>query len=74
MILNSLFPVFSLIILGKLLKHFGLTNEAFLKISDKLVYFIFFPVMLFWKIGGASSDMAISWSLLKVVLIISINY
>lgn len=55
MILNSLFPVFTLILSGNLLKHYHLTNDAFLKTSDRLIYFIFFPVMLFWKIGGASS-------------------
>ncbi len=55
-ILNSLFPVFALVVFGSLLKHCNLTNDIFLKTSDRLVYFIFFPVMLFWKIGGASPD------------------
>ena len=59
MVLQSLFPVFALIALGVLLKHFNLTNDAFLKTSDKLIYFIFFPMMLFWKIGGAASTSAI---------------
>lgn len=60
MVLNSIFPVFALIILGYLLKKFSLTNDAFLKTSDRLVYFIFFPALLFWKIGGASS-IIIDW-------------
>jgi predicted permease len=55
MILNNLFPVFALIGLGALLKHIHLTGESFLKASDRLVYFIFFPVMLFWKIGASPS-------------------
>ncbi len=55
-LLNTLFPVFALLFLGGLLKRLGLTNDVFLKTSDKLIYFIFFPVMLFWKIGGASMD------------------
>jgi predicted permease len=54
-ILNNLFPVFALIGLGALLKHLHLTGERFLKSSDQLVYFIFFPVMLFWKIGASPS-------------------
>jgi predicted permease len=61
MVLNGIFPVFALIALGHLLKRFDLTNDAFLNTSDRLVYFIFFPVMLFWKIGGATS-IAIDWS------------
>jgi hypothetical protein len=53
MILNNLLPVFALIGLGTVLNHIHLTSEAFLKTSDRLVYFIFFPAMLFWKIGSA---------------------
>jgi hypothetical protein len=55
LILNNLFPVFALIGLGALLKHIHLTGERFLRSSDRLVYFIFFPAMLFWKIGSAPS-------------------
>ena len=60
MVLNSIFPVFALIVLGYLLKKFDLTHDEYLKTSDRLVYFIFFPALLFWKIGGSSS-LAIDW-------------
>lgn len=63
MVLQSLFPVFALIALGNLLKHIKLTSDSFLRTSDRLVYFIFFPLMLFWKIGGASTSMTINWNL-----------
>jgi predicted permease len=63
LILNSLFPVVVLIFLGFVLKTRGLTTAAFLQTSDKLVYYIFFPVMLFWKIGGSSYESGIDWSL-----------
>ena len=68
MILNNLFPVFALLVLGSLLKHYSLTTDAFLKTSDRLIYFIFFPVMLFWKIGGASSVSGTDWELCKAAL------
>lgn len=55
-ILNSLFPVFILLAIGVVLKRMQLTGDTFLKVSDKLVYYIFFPVMLFWKIGGAQTN------------------
>lgn len=55
LILNNLFPVFALIGLGALLRHIQLTTQGFLKAVDRLVYFIFFPAMLFWKIGSAPS-------------------
>ncbi|GBC61298.1 transporter [Desulfonema ishimotonii] len=60
-VLNALFPVFLLIVLGRLLRYYNLTNDLFLKTSDKLVYFIFFPALLFWKIGGARADAGINW-------------
>jgi predicted permease len=68
MVLNSLFPVFALVVIGSLLKHYRLTNDIFLKTSDRLVYFIFFPAMLFWKIGGASSSEGIDWDFCNAAL------
>ncbi|MGD2100093.1 MAG: AEC family transporter [Desulfobacterales bacterium] len=56
MVVNNLFPVFALLLFGHLLKRTGLTHDVFLKTTDKLIYFIFFPVLLFWKIGGTASD------------------
>lgn len=56
MVLQHLFPVFSLILLGILLKHYELTNQRFLATADRLIYYIFFPALLFWKIGGARID------------------
>ncbi len=52
--LNALFPIFVLICLGKTLRQFGYTSKSYLDTSDKLIYYIFFPVLLFWKIGGSS--------------------
>ncbi|MGB3211324.1 MAG: AEC family transporter [Desulforhopalus sp.] len=60
-VLNSLFPIFILLLLGKGLKQRGLTNTSFLGTADKLIYYFFFPVMLFWKIGGASYEEGIDW-------------
>jgi len=69
MILNSLFPVFGLILLGGCLKRWGLTDDRFLKTSDRLVYFIFFPAMLFWKIGGKPMDAVVPWNFCAAVLL-----
>ncbi len=67
MILDSLFPVFALILLGTVLKRRGLTNAVFLATADRLVYYIFFPAMLFWKIGGADPGPGIPWRLCLAV-------
>jgi predicted permease len=55
MILDSLLPVFALLILGAFLKHRGYADAQFFQTSDRLIYYIFFPMMLFWKIGSARS-------------------
>ena len=67
-IVNNLVPVFALIALGQLLGKKGFLPKEFFQFSDKLVYFIFFPVMLFWKIGGANTAEAINWRLTLAVL------
>ena len=75
LVLSSLFPVFSLLVLGNLLKHFGMTNDTFLKASDRLVYFVFFPILLFWKIGEARVDTLLDWDLCLAALItIAVTY
>jgi hypothetical protein len=60
-VLNSLFPIFVLLLLGWFLKKRGLTDIVFLKTADRLIYYFFFPIMLFWKIGGASFENGIDW-------------
>jgi predicted permease len=76
MVFNSLFPVFVLILSGSLLKRIGFTNDVFLQTSDKLIYYIFFPILLFWKIGTAPTDLfgnsALYQSAILTVLIVYI--
>lgn len=75
MVLNSLFPVFALIALGMLLKRWRLTTVDFLRTSDRLVYFIFFPALLFWKIGGSPPSAAANGTFyLAVALAIVLIY
>ncbi len=51
---ESIVPIFALVSLGALLRRFGVTDPHFLKTSDRLVYYLFFPALLFYKIGGSS--------------------
>jgi hypothetical protein len=60
-VLDSLFPIFTLLLLGSFLRRRGLTDAVFLGTADRLIYYFFFPIMLFWKIGGASFDQGIDW-------------
>jgi predicted permease len=68
MVLNNLFPIFALILFGSLLKRWRLTDEVFLKMADRLTYFIFFPALLFWKIGGASAALSNGTGLYKAAV------
>lgn len=80
-VLDTLFPLFALLILGYILKRRLITTDSFLKIADKLVYYIFFPVMLFWKVGGAGNTGGVSVGLctagfiaVGVVFLLSLAY
>lgn len=60
-LLNALFPVLALIVFGWSVRRWQITDSAFHRTSDKLVYFVFFPLMLFWKIGAAPLQVAGNW-------------
>jgi predicted permease len=68
MVLNNLFPVFALILFGSVLKRYHFTDDAFLKTSDRLIYYFFFPILLFWKIGGTSTNLFANPGLYKAVI------
>lgn len=52
-IINIVLPVFSVIALGALLRRWALIDAAFLKQTNKLVYYVCLPLLLFYKIGTA---------------------
>jgi len=68
MVLDSVLPVFLVIASGAFLKRLGFTGDGFHKVSDRLVYYIFFPVLLFWKIGDPAAAESMSWRLNLSVL------
>ncbi|MFH2131548.1 MAG: AEC family transporter [bacterium] len=74
MVINSVFPVFALLGIGIILRRYDLTGDLFLKTADRLVYFIFFPALLFWKIGSASStgEMDLTYCLVVLIVIVLI--
>lgn len=60
LVLNTLFPLCFLLLLGWGLKRFSMTDARFLAMSDRLVYYVFFPVLLFWKIGNGAPEPGVS--------------
>ena len=57
-VLDNVLPVFLLMGLGAVLRAAKLTTRDFYTISDKLIYFIFFPALLFGKISASQ----LTWS------------
>jgi predicted permease len=52
-IINIVLPVFSVIALGWLLRRWELIDAGFLKQTNRLVYYVCLPLLLFYKIGTA---------------------
>lgn len=52
-ILNIVLPVFIVIALGALLRRLDLIDQTFLRQTNRLVYYVCLPLLLFYKIGTA---------------------
>lgn len=52
-IINIVLPVFAVIALGTLLKRIGLIDAMFLQQTNRLVYYVCLPLLLFFEIGRA---------------------
>ncbi len=78
-ILNIVLPVFSVIILGWLLRRWGLIDGTFLQQTNQLVYYVCLPLLLFYKIGtsdfGANFNGTLVFgSILAVAVTFVISY
>ena len=62
-VIDSIIPVCVIILLGQALKRFNLATRDFFSVSDRLIYYIFFPVMLFWKTGIPDPAGVLDWRL-----------
>ncbi len=56
-------PIFLVIALGTLIKHLKLLDDTFLQQTNRLVYVIFLPLLLFYKIGNADFSRSFNPSL-----------
>lgn len=52
-IINIVLPVFAVIALGALLKRLGLIDTPFLQQTNRVVYYVCLPLLLFYEIGRA---------------------
>lgn len=73
--ITIVFPIFLVIGLGTLLKQFRLFDEAFLQQTNRLVYVVFLPLLLFYKIGKADFSSFFNGSLVVgSILVIAIGF
>jgi hypothetical protein len=68
LIINSVLPIFAVIAFGSFLKRAGWLDDAFLRTSDRMIYYLFFPCLLFWKIGKPAKTGTLEWDLILCVL------
>ena len=52
-ILNIVLPVFAVIGLGTLLRRLGMVDQPFIHQTNRLVFYVALPLLLFYKIGTA---------------------
>lgn len=61
-IINTLIPIFFLILLGYIFKHLKFPHEDFWKYLDKFNYFVLFPSLLIYKLSSVNIDNINSFS------------
>lgn len=72
-------PVFLVIALGFLLRRMGLYDDAFTRQTNRLVYLVFLPILLFYKISQADfvtdfNGPQVVGSSLAIVCLFAISY
>lgn len=78
-ILNIVLPVFIVIGLGTLLRRIGLIDAEFLHNTNRLVYYLALPLLLFYKIGTADfsanfNGRLVAASILAVAAVFLVSY
>lgn len=67
-IASLLFPDFTLILMGFLFKRYASLGESFWSGLEKMVYYVFFPALLFYATSHTTFDFAATGKLLQVSL------
>jgi len=67
--INAVAPIFVLVVIGIILRRIGFVNDAFIDISEKIVFKITLPVMLFLEVVGSSLDDLVNGKLILFCVI-----
>ena len=68
-IADCIVPIFALLALGAVLKRLGMTDSVFLAVADRLLYYILFPALLFWKTGKPAQGAVVEWKFICAVVL-----
>lgn len=60
-IVAIILPIFALILLGWAIRRFGRLSAAFWGDLERLIYFVFFPALLFHSLSHGSLDLRAAW-------------
>lgn len=71
-VLNIVVPIFLVITLGSFIRHIGLIDQSFITQTNRLVFFICLPALLFHKIGKAEFSQHFNPSLIAGMLVCTI--
>ncbi|MGK0256135.1 MAG: malonate transporter [Arcobacteraceae bacterium] len=69
LIINTLFPIFLLILLGYFFKQIKFPDESFWKHIDRFIYFVLFPSLLIYKLSTANIKNIVSFDFILVTII-----
>jgi len=69
LIINTLLPIFLLILLGYFFKQIKFPDENFWKHLDKFNYFVLFPALLFYKLSSANIKNIVSFDFIITTVI-----
>jgi len=69
LIINTLLPIFLLILLGYFFKQIKFPDENFWKHLDKFNYFVLFPALLFYKLSSANIKNIVSFDFIVTTVI-----
>jgi predicted permease len=76
-ILEAIFPVFSLIIIGAIFRRINFPGEVFWPLAEKLVYYALFPALLLSTLANADIDgipvFHMFWPLASVTCFIAVS-
>lgn len=74
-IVNTLIPIFSLILLGYFFKHIKFPSPDFWPMADRFTYYVLMPALFIYKLSFAKINLSLTFELVATALIaISIVY